>query len=241
MDPIYVDHILFLVLAVVFPVMGVREYRRLLAAVEAGRPDPRVPVYRKAFFMEWGVTIALLVFWVWMGRGLDLLGLGLEIGIGAGIGSGLALAAVIVLVVQLKVLTGADDKLEKIRPQLDSMRPMLPHDDREAGWFRALSVTAGICEELLYRGFLIAYLGALVGLWPAVVLSSVVFGVGHSYQGVKGVVKTGIVGALLAGLYLLTGSLWASMLVHAALDLTSGQLGRNVIERLPAAPATSEQ
>jgi membrane protease YdiL (CAAX protease family) len=239
METTVVDHILLLVLAVVAPILGFREYRKLVAAVEAGRPDPRVPVYRKSLFMQWGLTLALLIYWVSMGRALETLGLAFKIGAGPGIGLGLTLAVVVFLVLQLKVLTKTDDKLERVRPQMDTMRPMLPHDGREARWFNALSVTAGICEELLYRGFLMAYFGALFGVWPAVALSCVVFGLGHAYQGARGIVKTGIVGAVMAGLFVLTGSLWAPMLLHAVMDLTSGHLGRSVIERLPASPVPS--
>jgi membrane protease YdiL (CAAX protease family) len=101
-------------------------------------------------------------------------------------------------------------------------------------------VTAGLCEELLYRGFLMAYIGALWGFWPAVILSSLVFGLGHAYQGTSGIATTGTIGLILAGLFVLTGSLWVPMLLHAATDLFAGSLGRRVVERIPSTPLVSE-
>lgn len=50
-------------------------------------------------------------------------------------------------------------------------------------------------------------------------LTSVVFGMGHLYQGWKGIVSTGIAGLIMAGLFLLTGNLFLPMVVHAVGDL----------------------
>ena len=69
-----------------------------------------------------------------------------------------------------------------------------------------------------------ASLTAVLGLWPAVVLSSLIFGLGHAYQGVGGVLKTSLAGLIMAGIVLLTGSLYVAMIMHAVLDMTQGQL-----------------
>ena len=57
-------------------------------------------------------------------------------------------------------------------------------------------MTAGVCEELVYRGFMIAYFSAALGVsfWVAAVLSSVAFGIAHFYQGPAGILRTGLVG-----------------------------------------------
>ena len=68
--------------------------------------------------------------------------------------------------------------------QIEPLRALLPHDSRELQTFCALSITAGVCEELLYRGFLIVFLSSAFGVLPAVALSSLVFGIAHAYQGV---------------------------------------------------------
>ena len=71
-------------------------------------------------------------------------------------------------------------------------------------------------------------------LWLAVVLSSIAFGFGHMYQGKIGIVKTGGIGLALAGLYVLTGSLWAPMVLHAFVDVNSGFVGRKAMSHAPA-------
>src|SRR5262249_15242874 len=84
-------------------------------------------------------------------------------------------------------------------------------------------VTAGICEELLCRGFMIWYLGHWMSPWVAVVVASVPFGLAHLYQGPKGAVRTGMVALVIGSLYVATGSLLWPMIVHAAVDLGAGR------------------
>ena len=63
----------------------------------------------------------------------------------------------------------------------------------------------------------------------AALLSSLAFGLGHAYQGPKGTLQTGLFGLAMAGLYLLTGSIWLSMVLHAVIDMVSGGIGREGI------------
>jgi membrane protease YdiL (CAAX protease family) len=63
-----------------------------------------------------------------------------------------------------------------------------------------------------------------------VLLAAAIFGLGHAYQGPKGILKTGLVGLVLGGLFALTGSLWAPMLVHVVMDLLAGYVGRRAIQ-----------
>jgi hypothetical protein len=113
-----------------------------------------------------------------------------------------------------------------MRDKLGSVTFLLPHTQSERRAFDAVSVTAGVCEEVFFRGYLIAYLMAVLGtpFWVAALLSSVVFGFAHAYQGPLGILRTAAAGGLFALLYGLTGSLWAPMAVHAVMDITSGRI-----------------
>ena len=123
---------------------------------------------------------------------------------------------------------GRQGTRESIAPVL----ALVPQTATEKRWFDATSISASIAEELVYRGFLFAYFAALLTGTPAVVvivLAGLVFGLGHSYQGVAGIVKTGAVGILLGVAYWMTGSLLAPMLLHAAIDLSSGWITQQVV------------
>ena len=58
-------------------------------------------------------------------------------------------------------------------------------------------------------------------------------GTGHAYQGARGVITTGVVGAFFAVVYVLTGSLYAGMVMHALMDAHSGHLMQVAYEREP--------
>jgi membrane protease YdiL (CAAX protease family) len=92
----------------------------------------------------------------------------------------------------------------------------------ELAVFVPVAITAGVWEELLYRGFLIWFLAPTTGLAGAVLISSAIFGLGHAYQGWRGVLTTALVGLIFAVLYVASGSLWWLMLAHAIVDIYGG-------------------
>lgn len=98
----------------------------------------------------------------------------------------------------------------------------MPRSPKERGAFAVLSVAAGLGEELAYRGYVIGVLSGVVGTPMAAVVSTVVFGVLHAYQGVLGMARTTVLGGFLAGVFLLSGSLWPSIVAHAVLDIVLG-------------------
>ena len=59
-------------------------------------------------------------------------------------------------------------------------------------------------------------------LWVAVIVSSVAFGLGHSYQGANGATRAGLVGLVFAVFYVVTGSIWLPIIAHALLDILQG-------------------
>ncbi|NJD09280.1 MAG: CPBP family intramembrane metalloprotease [Gemmatimonadetes bacterium] len=100
---------------------------------------------------------------------------------------------------------------------------LLPRTRTEKGAFVALSLTAGVCEEIVFRGFLITAVTAASGsLALALLISSLAFGVVHAYQEPSGVARATLLGLVLAAPFVLTGSLAASMLAHATIDLVGG-------------------
>jgi membrane protease YdiL (CAAX protease family) len=102
------------------------------------------------------------------------------------------------------------------------LRQLLPvtHEERLA--FGALSVAAGCGEEIAYRGYALSVLVPLAGVPGAVLVTSVVFGVLHGYQGLLGILRTATMGAMLAWGFLMSGSLVPAMVAHTAIDLVAG-------------------
>ncbi len=104
----------------------------------------------------------------------------------------------------------------------DLLSQLLPRTRKEKQAFVALSFAAGIGEELAYRGFAITVLGGVVGTWGAAAASTLAFGVTHAYQGWPGVLRTTVMGAVLAAAFVFSGSLWPPMIAHVLIDLLAG-------------------
>jgi membrane protease YdiL (CAAX protease family) len=104
---------------------------------------------------------------------------------------------------------------------------ILPKTRKEKLWFTVVSATAGIGEEIVYRGFLFYLLMSLfpwLPLYGILIIAGILFGIAHSYQGLFGVLKTGLIGMLLGALYMTSGFLLPGILLHFILDFSSNFL-----------------
>jgi membrane protease YdiL (CAAX protease family) len=131
------------------------------------------------------------------------------------------LVQVIVPVVQVSIKYAKRPFLEP--KQFEPLRFFLPASTVERRWFAGLSITAGFCEELLFRGFLLRYLHTSPLHFPffwAALTSALIFGTHHLYQGRKGFLSTAILGLVFTAVLVVTGSLWAGMVYHMAIDLS---------------------
>lgn len=102
------------------------------------------------------------------------------------------------------------------------LKGLLPQTPRERRVFALLSFAAGIGEELAYRGYVIMMLIPLLGVWAAAAVSTLVFGLMHAYQGLFGIVRTTLMGGVLAYGFVASGSLIPPMIAHTAIDLVAG-------------------
>ena len=104
---------------------------------------------------------------------------------------------------------------------------ILPQGGLETTLWIALSITAGICEETLYRGYLQRQFTAMTKAVPlGVLLSAAAFGLGHSYQGLAGAIRITLGGVLLGILAHWRGSVRPGMIAHAWGDFFAGVLAR---------------
>jgi membrane protease YdiL (CAAX protease family) len=197
-----------------------------LPLVDEEAPLPRIPVY---------LSSAAVILLVGAGAflagqkevGIVAMGLGpADPALVAGWALGLTLSALLLLAVFLYLR-----RRFRIR-ETTLLSQLLPVTKWEKGVFVLLSLSAGLGEELAYRGFLLPALSPLLGgFWPATVLASAVFGVLHAYQGWIGVFRTGILGFILALSMVLSGTLWPAILSHAILDVLAGVvLGRLLLK-----------
>jgi len=113
----------------------------------------------------------------------------------------------------------------------------IPSDLQEFKHYMFLAIAAGVCEEILFRGFLIHYIysfvpGSALGLWIAIIVPAVVFAIGHLYQGKWAVLKILLGSMILSTVYLLSGSFFIVMVLHLGVDIISAIYARFLINQL---------
>ena len=187
-----ISHLLAAVLLVAVPLWDVWETRRLR------RSGARVRSYVAIIVALWALTsVALLE------HPLDRLFAAPDTGVPP-LSDGAAVAITLALLAGLVAPVGVAAVHRPTRARLvraaAALDYLLPRTNAEMALFAGVSVTAGICEELIYRGFLLHYARAEpLGLSTPLALaaSSVLFG----------------------WLYVASGTLLLPMVLHALVDL----------------------
>jgi hypothetical protein len=122
-------------------------------------------------------------------------------------------------------VTGSADA--SANPKDHAMNLLFPRDARQRRRFFFVSLTAGVCEEFVFRGVAFAichYLLPDISIYLVPLIPGVIFGIAHIYQGITGVVKTGVTGIILGYIYAATGSLITVIIVHFVIDLQSSYM-----------------
>lgn len=215
------------------PVAGHVLHRRFEGRLRSD-PGARRSFYVRLLILEWGLSLLALVVWL-SAPGVDAGQVGLRWpqqwpGPVTGLVVLLVLAFVVVSTRALRggALLEAAEQARRpgegrhSEPAAHATLALLPRSAGERRLFTVVGVTAGVCEEWLYRGFFLAVVSALAGGLSTgllVVVAAVAFGLAHAYQGRIGILTTGLLGGVMAALYLQTGSLLLPVLLHAAIDL----------------------
>lgn len=103
----------------------------------------------------------------------------------------------------------------------------LPEKTKELPAYIILCLSAGIFEEIIYRGFMVTYFLPMDGVadeipWMAIFAPSVLFSLAHTYQGWTAVIKIFIFSLLLGVIFILTKSIYPTMVLHFLIDLIGG-------------------
>lgn len=205
------DAILLAVLLVVVPAFALAQ-----VPLVAGAAIERIPAYWSSILTLWVLGTAC-----WL--------VGSRHGGGAAVGMvGLPAVPLVLWSVGLTLagltVMAAFRILATVLPVTDSplLAQLLPRTPKERRLFGVLSVAAGAGEELAYRGYVIPMLAPLAGVVGSAVISTAVFGVVHAYQGPLGIVRTSLMGGILAWGFLASGSLLAPIIAHTLIDILAG-------------------
>jgi len=224
---------LALYLVLIFP--GWQLWRSLRPA--AGPKRPRRQRYLSSIRDIVLLLLALAAVCWWNGYPPAALGLAAPAGIGLWLLAATALALLTLYYFgamrthKMKPAKRAE-AVEKIRHEEG-----MPRTPEEMRLFVLLVLCIGGGWEVLYRGFLMLVLTPLIGVWGAVLVAAVAYGVAHGYQNPKQLILSIGMALLFTTGYVLTGSLWWLMLLHAGLPLITAIGHRKIRSEEAAMPA----
>lgn len=223
--------LIFFVLGVVVPWRGRARLQQLLAKPRVETAE-RLALYCSTIAFQW--LAAAVAAWRAWAHGFTATQLGLALPNRFNLIAVTALGAALIVTLQWLNLRRMGRSTSSLRRPIQALAErILPQNTMELIPFFAVAVTAGLCEEFLYRGFSMAALSR-AGLPTAAVvpLSSVLFGMAHLYQGRAGFVSTTLLGILLGVSRAVLGSLGPVVLWHIGVDVVAGIAGpRYLIDR----------
>jgi CAAX protease family protein len=223
--------LLTFVLAVIYPIVDYFLYARLKSALQ---------IYIWNVLAAWTLTIATVS--LLFRHGLTLADVGQNFGTYPR--TFIVFAVLVVLVLALYAVNKSQKRKpspEKLARATDRVRTLVPKNQHERRLWILVAITAGFCEEFLYRGWLLNLTGAFFhSVWIGLLISSIFFGFAHIYQGRSAILITGILGLVFGLIYIASGSLLPSQFLHTFLDITNGlAFGRLASRANSSAPPLS--
>lgn len=181
---------------------------------------PKIQIYRETMTAQWMICGILLVAWVFSPfQWHELVSLDIvptkdyDWTFIVGVLTGTA-----ILITVLTIF----GKKKDAQPTVGNIDFLLPETKKERWVFLGVAITAGICEELLFRGAFVMFTLHLpwsLSFQTIAIIGAILFGIAHYYQGWKGMLGTAIFGYMMCKLYIATGSLLYPMLLHFVIDV----------------------
>jgi membrane protease YdiL (CAAX protease family) len=218
------DHFIFFVICILLPGMSLLSAK--VGDVPNIEPDlpPKKHIYFSNGLLLWIGALLVLTNWNLTQKSWELLGVRMPINS----------SIVVYLCLALIIIYAADSIYTVIKGKEESgtttvMDQILPVNWGEYAQFTFLAISAGICEEIVFRGFLVNYFLEITkthsfGPYLAILIPAIVFSISHLYQGWFNVIKIFSLALLFCAIFLFSQSLLLVIIIHVAVDLISGAL-----------------
>jgi membrane protease YdiL (CAAX protease family) len=227
--PTFLEHIAAFILMVVIPIQSFLR-GRIFEMEEPLSTNEKFNIYKANTLSQWFITALLAGIWFLSGKGWEDLGFSwpqIDDAQAVWLLSGSFLIAY-----SLDAWWQLRNKKARIKQvkEWGKYTPFLPTTWKQMAGFLSVVITAAICEEILFRGFLIHYLlqflnNSFSSILIAIFIPSIIFASAHIYQGWQAVIKIAILATIFSTVLILTGSLLIPIMLHFLVNLFSGLLG----------------
>ncbi|WKN43342.1 CPBP family intramembrane glutamic endopeptidase [Tunicatimonas pelagia] len=120
------------------------------------------------------------------------------------------------------------DNVNAVKGKLKGIYHYLPTTFQELKWFTLVAVSAGICEEVIFRMFLFEFLRENSSLVIAFIATNIIFAITHIGSGRTNLISSFILGLLFSAIYYFTKNIWLVVVLHIAIDINAGILGYRI-------------
>jgi membrane protease YdiL (CAAX protease family) len=228
------DHVLVWIFGLIIPFMSGVQSRQGLDQITFTESVRRRFYLANSFFLAMAASVILITWW-WQDRPWSAMYFKSSFSI-QNPGWTLAIVALLSLLYLSDILHSIKQvkKGQSIEQALDEGTPFLPRYPRELPAYLLMCLSAGVFEEIIYRGYLVTYFRPEynhdTGLpFLAVCAPAVLFSLAHYYQGWQAVIKIFLLSVLLAIIFLVSQNILVVMLIHTSIDLLGGLLAMKLL------------
>ncbi len=221
--------ILAVIVGLVVPLYSMMGNGEKIKQLIVESPELKITMYVQSMIFQWIMVGLILLSLLYNGDSLDKIGLDfldhplMILGL---VGGGL---------LSLWIFDNYDiPKLdvEKFRRNNMDLMYLLPTNQKEHNWTVAVSFTAGICEEIIFRGFVFWQLSQFLPIIPSILIVNLFFALSHFATKMKNMVFAFLFGIFWSVTFIYTGSLWLAMMMHIIIDLYSLTRGKRYFEKV---------
>jgi membrane protease YdiL (CAAX protease family) len=228
------DHVVAIIICVFAPVLAYTS-RQVTSEDIQLEPGEKIELYHSNALLLFIFGLVVVTIWRLPGRTLE--GLGFDWPIWNTDVLLLILAVILFYTLDLFFQYGIKRWREKTLQQKNQTLTFIPADQNELLHFLLLALAAGICEEIIFRGYIIQYItwwtgNSVNGIISACFFASALFAFLHGYQGYRSMIKIFFLAMLFSGIYILSQSLLIVMMIHTIIDVLSGWLGIYILRHL---------
>lgn len=221
----WADHLIFFLVGVAFPMMSLMSERVSEGEIDENILPPKKHLFYTNALMLWVAAMAVFTVINLSNHDFSLFGFSPFV-INEKVLIAIGIFGIIYIADLVFGLMVPSIRAKRIS-NLENLKLILPINLREFASYIFLAVSAGICEEFIYRGFLINYFLQMLGSsnWSfsmAVLIPAIIFAISHLYQGWIAVAKILILSCLFGIIFLFSKSLILVIIIHILVDLISG-------------------
>ena len=221
--------ILIIILFIFFPISGYNSIKKLKKSIADGDYSKRIKFYRETILWSW--IPLFLVFLMILISGISLNDIGIKwIHIDTSSltkwvvypAIGFYIIYLLYNIYSIIIFKSNKESRAKAAKGIpDDLKFLFPITQKEKRVWSLVSISAGITEEILYRGYLFYALPIVfpyLSLIHILFITTIIFGIGHVYLG-KEAIKSAVLGLFFGIFYIVFDSVIPVIIIHIAQDL----------------------